>query len=151
MSKSAKIKLHKEFLKLKIKQQEFEIKKTALDLQRRYDPIQLGIGFITDLISGDDELDAIADQVTQIPDPALQRAVAQASLRRRQRRKQMRNVTDLFTNLMMTLKSFISLGKDALPEDEDDIYETRKKSQKATKKSEQPPDPEEYIIGRDDL
>ena len=150
MSKSAKIKLHKEFLKLKIKQQEFEIKKTALDLQRRYDPIQLGIGFITDLISGDDELDAIADQVTQIPNPELQRAVAKASLRRRQRRKQMRNVTDLFTNLMMTLKSFVSLGKDALPEDEDDIYETRKKSNKKSK-NQPPPDPEEYIIGRDDL
>lgn len=150
MSKSAKIKLHKEFLKLKIKQQEFEIKKTALDLQRRYDPIQLGIGFITDLISGDDELDAIADQVTQIPNPELQRAVAKASLRRRQRRKQMRNLTDLFTNLMMTLKSFVSLGKDTLPDDEDDIYETRKKSDKKSK-NQPPPTPEEYIIGRDDL
>jgi hypothetical protein len=51
---------------------------------------------------------------------------------------------------MMTLKSFVSLGKDALPEDEDDIYETRKKSDKKNQ-NQPPPDPEEYIIGRDDL
>lgn len=145
-----KIQLERERLRLKIKQQEYEIKKSFLDVQRRFDPLQLGLNFVSDWLSGDDELDKIADAMTATDDPNLQKAIAEAGLQRQQRQQQVRRAADLLTNIYLALRNFIQMTFDG-----DDIGAGLEK--KKPKKKRKPTTPKEYdeediyMIGRDDI
>lgn len=149
MSKSAQIKLYKAHLRLQIKQQAFEIKKTTLDLRRQYDIIQLGVNFVTDLVSGDHELDQLTAQINEASladNPALQRSLAKAQLRRRHRRQQMRHLTDLLSSLYQALQSFLSMGKN-----NDDASQQQRQSANTAAATAANKQADEYVVGRDDL
>jgi hypothetical protein len=56
MKKNAQLSLEKERLKLKIKQQEYEIKKSMLDLKEKYHPLNVALNVAGDFLTGRDNI-----------------------------------------------------------------------------------------------
>ncbi|MCC7223459.1 MAG: hypothetical protein IT273_07010 [Chitinophagales bacterium] len=120
MKKNARVILEKERIKLKIKQQEYEIKKSFLDLKHRYHPLNVAVRAASDYLTTHRETSA-TDQIdyADTPVPAA------------------KGIGQLLAQIVGLVQNYFQYA---------DQLQNPPDSQAAPPKSP----PEQYIIGKDD-
>lgn len=127
MKKHAKLTLEKERLGLKIKQQEYEIKKTMLDLKEIYHPLNLALNLASEMISGQNTLLSAAAPTSESGD-------ATDSFSKNGKRPELSAFSNFLAQIIGLLQNYLQLASDVAD---------RKQNIANTKT--------EYIIGKDDV
>lgn len=129
MSKNTKLSLEKEKLRLKIKQQEYEIKKTMLDLKDRYHPLNVALNMAGDYLATNNEPPLVGKEAKSIGQTTT-------TATRENNEGNVSGLTNFLGQLIALFQNYIELANEA--------------AHKKRKQLRQNEEVEEYIIGRDD-
>ncbi len=126
MSKHPQLSLEKEKLRLKIKQQEYEIKKTMLDLKDRYHPLNVALNMAGDYIAGNSGEQQQLNSENKNTSPALDGAPFGAN-----------GISNFLGQIIALFQNYIELANE--------VANNKRKNIRQTEEIQ------EYVIGRDDM
>lgn len=126
MSKHPQLSLEKEKLRLKIKQQEYEIKKTMLDLKDRYHPLNVALNMAGDYIAGNSGEQQQLNSENKNTSPALDGTPFGAS-----------GISNFLGQIIALFQNYIELANE--------VANNKRKNMRQTEEIQ------EYVIGRDDM